>query len=80
MTKEEILRKVESDYQLGGLSSGLYADYALDVAEIYKDQETAALQEKYDKLKAAAEDFIAKVDSGRARSTDSYNKFKEALK
>jgi hypothetical protein len=30
-------------------------------------------------LRAAAEDFIAKVDSGRARSVDSYAKFKAAL-
>lgn len=30
-------------------------------------------------LVAAAEDFITKVDSGRARSVDSYNKFRKAL-
>jgi hypothetical protein len=30
-------------------------------------------------LVSAAEDFIDKVESGRARSTDSYNKFKKAL-
>lgn len=35
---------------------------------------------KYDRLKEAALDFINKVDTGRARSTDSYNKFKNALK
>lgn len=33
----------------------------------------------YGPLIDAAEDFIGKVDSGRARSTDSYNKFKRAL-
>jgi hypothetical protein len=48
MTKEEILRKVEADYNMGGLSDGLYADYALDVAEIYKNQELSELQSKYD--------------------------------
>lgn len=30
-------------------------------------------------LEAAATDFIQKVDSGRARSTDSYQKFQNAL-
>lgn len=30
-------------------------------------------------LRAAAQDFVDKVDSGRARSVDSYNKFKAAL-
>ncbi len=29
---------------------------------------------------SAAKDFVQKVESGRARSTDSYNKFKNALK
>ena len=32
-----------------------------------------------ERLRAAAQDFIDKVDSGRARSVDSYRKFKEAL-
>ena len=30
-------------------------------------------------LRAAAEDFVQKVDTGRARSTDSYQKFSRAL-
>lgn len=34
---------------------------------------------KYKDLIDAAKDFIEKVDTGRARSTDSYNKFKRAL-
>jgi hypothetical protein len=35
---------------------------------------------KANALESAAKDFIKKVDEGRARSTDSYNKFKKALK
>lgn len=30
-------------------------------------------------LLAAAKDFVNKVDTGKARSTDSYNKFKSAI-
>ena len=33
----------------------------------------------HEALVKAAEDFVAKVDSGRARSRDSYAKFKAAL-
>lgn len=33
----------------------------------------------YGPLVEAAEDFIKKVDTGLAKSTDSYNKFKRAL-
>lgn len=39
----------------------------------------AALQEDHAELAEAARDFIRKVDTGRARSVDSYNKFKKAL-
>lgn len=34
---------------------------------------------KYNDLVEAAYDFINKVDNGKARSTDSYKKFKEVL-
>lgn len=34
---------------------------------------------KYNDLIEAAEDFLNKVDNGKAKSVDSYNKFKAAL-
>lgn len=38
-----------------------------------------SMSERLDHLEAAAKDFVNKVETGRARSTDSYNKFKAAL-
>ena len=37
------------------------------------------LEAENKRLREAAEDFIHKVDTGQARSVDSYNKFKKAL-
>jgi len=47
-TIQEILDEVENEYGLGGLSSGLYADYATDVAKRYSEQfiDSAADQAK----------------------------------
>ena len=38
------------------------------------------LERKLAMCRDALQDFVNKVESGRARSVDSYNKFKQALK
>lgn len=40
---EEIAREVEEDFQAGGLSSGLYFDFAESVAQIYAQQQVVEL-------------------------------------
>ena len=44
------------------------------------DDDAHALAGKVKELESAAQDFIDKVESGRARSVDSYAKFKKALR
>lgn len=39
MTLQEIMKLVESEFDMGGLSTGLYADFAAKVANIYAKQE-----------------------------------------
>lgn len=53
-----ILEAVEKEYQMGGLSDGLYGDYASEVAKRYASVELSSLQEKYNKLRAAYENLI----------------------
>lgn len=51
MTIEEILLEVEKEFQMGGLSDGVYADYAREVAKRF----AAALEYKNDALQKDAE-------------------------
>lgn len=50
MTIEEILLEVEKEFQMGGLSDGVYADYAREVAKRF----AAALTARSDELKKDA--------------------------
>ena len=52
-----------------------YADACVHAAWIGYSKGVAI----HEDLQSAADDFICKVESGRARSVDSYNKFKAAL-
>jgi len=48
------------------------------IADVEKNENAHLIAAAPDLLKAAI-DFLEKVESGRARSTDSYNKFKSAV-
>ena len=43
------LKEVEDEYQMGGLSDGLYGDYATEVAKRTLDTHTAHLVERIEK-------------------------------
>jgi len=56
-----ILREVESTYQMGGLSDGLYADYATDVAKKAIKQ---ILEAEVERLNSKILDVLDTKDQG----------------
>lgn len=76
--EEKIAKQIwstdEPDFNAEAEAGTPYQNYngvLSDIAEIAHNH--------YSELLEAAQDFINKVDTGRARSTDSYNKFKAAI-
>lgn len=54
-----ILEDVEREYEMGGLSDGLCADYASDVAKRYASAALSAVTAERDQLRAEAETWRA---------------------
>lgn len=56
---QKICDEVEEEYEMGGLSTGLYGSYAIDVAKRYALQ---ARQDLYEELKAMGVFELSKKD------------------
>ncbi|PKM01050.1 MAG: hypothetical protein CVV19_00555 [Gammaproteobacteria bacterium HGW-Gammaproteobacteria-9] len=63
-----ILEDVEREYEMGGLSDGLYADYASDVAKRYASAALSAVTAERDRLLDAAGKAIAWLDAEQNES------------